>query len=217
MADLVDFKKQYGKLTILSELEALRLPSGQVNRVFECLCECDNITKVRWLHLKRGRITSCGCIQKTKKGLSNSVYGRLLNSMVTRCKENYTEKHIYFDKGIKVCDEWLNDIELFVEFCKNNGYKKGLHIDRIDNSKGYYPNNCRFVTPKENCNNRDNTFFVNYKNKVVSLKMILNELGKDENYSTILARIKRGIEHNEAIDKPIRIGNYSKTNFKKKT
>lgn len=54
MADLVDLKKKYGKLTILRELEVFRLPSGQTNRVFECLCECNNIKRVRWLHLKRG-------------------------------------------------------------------------------------------------------------------------------------------------------------------
>jgi hypothetical protein len=213
MADLVDFKKKYGKLTILEESDSLKLPCGQTNRVFDCLCECGKHKKVRWSHLKRGKINSCGCILKTKKGLSSSVYGILLNSMVTRCKDNYTEKHLYFNKGITVCKEWLNDIELFVDFCKLNGYKKGLHIDRINNSKGYYPENCRFVTPKENCNNRDNTFYVNYKDKKVSLQMILSELGKQNDYSTIRARIKRGVNHNKAIDKPITIGNYSKTNF----
>lgn len=217
MRDLIDYQKKYGKLTILKELETLRLPSGQTNRVLECICDCGNKTIVRWLHLKRNRIISCGCAFKTKKGLSNSVYGILLNSMVTRCKETNNDKHIYYDKGIKVCDEWINDIELFVNFCKENGYKKGLQIDRIDNSKGYNPDNCRFVTPKENCNNRDNTIYVIYKNEKVSLKMILHKLNKEKDYYTILTRIKRGMEHNKAIDKAIRIGNYSKTNFIKNT
>jgi hypothetical protein len=207
--------KRFGKLIVIKEGIKKRLPSGQVNRTIKCKCDCGNIKDILLLHLVRNRVNSCGCILRTKNGKSNTEYGILLNSMKTRCKENYTEKHLYYDKGIKVSEEWLNDIESFINFCKNNGYKKGLQIDRIDNSKGYYPDNCRFVTSKVNCNNRDNTVFVFYKQKKVSLKMLLNELQKEKDYYTIMARINRGVEHNQAIDKPIRIGNYSKTNFKK--
>lgn len=214
MKDKIDFSIKYGNLKIVKELPILRLPSGQTNRVLECVCDCGKTTKVRWLHLKRKRISSCGCLQKTKKGKSNSCYGILLNSMKTRCKENYFERHLYFDKGIKVCQEWLNDIDVFIEFCDKNGYRKGLQIDRIDGNKGYNPDNCRFVTSKENANNRFNTLFVVYKSEKISLKMLLQKLGKENNYNSIIARIKRGVNHDEAIDKPIRKGNYCKDNFK---
>jgi hypothetical protein len=217
MRDLVDFNQKYGKLTILKEIDAYILPSGQPNRAFECLCDCGNKTKVRWLHLKRGRTNSCGCIVKVMKGNSNNIYGILLNSMRTRCKQNAINKKSYYDKGIIVCDEWLNDINKFIDFCKNNGYKKGLQIDRINNSNGYYPENCRFVTPIENINNRDNTFYVNYKGEKIALKVILRKLGREKDYYSIRTRIIRGYSHESAIDNPIRTGNYNKTNcFKKK-
>ena len=65
-------------------------------------------------------------------------------------------KHNYQDRGITVCDEWLV-FESFRDWALSHGYKEGFQIDRIDNDKGYCPENCRWVSPKENTNNRRNT------------------------------------------------------------
>jgi hypothetical protein len=59
----------------------------------------------------------------------------------------------YGERGIKVCEDWLN-VSNFFEFAYNNRYKDGLEIDRIDNNKGYYPDNCRFVDRSTNVRNR---------------------------------------------------------------
>lgn len=209
---MIGFK--IGKLEVISIAESYVLPSGQKNKAFICKCECGKEKKIRWSHLKRGKIKSCGCLLNIRNGIGNGELCKLWRGIRYRTSENYKQSHLYFKKGIRVCDEWLINFDVFFDWCKNNGYKKGLQLDRIDNSKGYYPENCRFTTSKINCNNRDNTIFVIYKEKKVSLKLILNELGKDKEYHSILARIKRGMEHNKAIDTPIRIGNYSKTNFK---
>jgi len=214
MRDLVDFNIKYGRFTILEEVESKRLPSGQVNRFFKCECSCGNIKDVRWVHLKRNKISSCGCIVKTRNGLGNSLICKVWRQMISRTT-NKDKTTNYYKKNIQTCDEWINSFDSFYEWSNINGYKKGLQIDRIDNSLGYFPENCRWVTPKVNCNNRDVTFFVNYNGKKESLKMVLYRLNKNNDYYTILARIKRGMEHNEAIDKPIRKGNYSKTNFKR--
>ena len=71
-----------------------------------------------------------------------------------RTSEDYSQKHLYFDKGIQVCNEWQK-YKPFAEWSKSNGYKEGLQIDRRDNSKGYNPDNCRWISSKENSNNRD--------------------------------------------------------------
>lgn len=63
-------------------------------------------------------------------------------------------KRRYYDRGIRVCDEW-NWWPTFAEWAAGNGYKKGLEIDRRDNDKGYSPSNCRFVTKLEQNRNRD--------------------------------------------------------------
>ena len=60
----------------------------------------------------------------------------------------------YGGRGIKICQEWLNDNRSFFEWAIKNGWKDGLYIDRKDNDKDYSPDNCRFVTRDVNNNNR---------------------------------------------------------------
>jgi hypothetical protein len=76
--------------------------------------------------------------------------------MINRCTRRAKEKDRkdYFERGISVCQEWLNDPTNFVEWSRENGYKKGLEIDRIDNNGNYGPSNCRFVTRLVNIHNR---------------------------------------------------------------
>ena len=84
------------------------------------------------------------------------IYGLWL-TMKSRCENPNREKYKdYGARGITVCEEWQNAGN-FVKWALSNGYKQGLQIDRIDNNKGYSPDNCRFVTPKENTLNRRNS------------------------------------------------------------
>ena len=78
----------------------------------------------------------------------------VLHSMKSRC---YNPKHNsykrYGGRGIDICREWLTNEDAFYDWCRHHGYRCGLQLDRIDNNRGYSPDNCRFVTPVENQRN----------------------------------------------------------------
>lgn len=84
-------------------------------------------------------------------GLSKTRLYRIWHNMKARCYKEYDRKYKYYGgKGIKICDEWLNDFKCFYDWSMENGYTEELTIDRIESSKDYCPENCRWVTRTEN-------------------------------------------------------------------
>ena len=135
--------------------------------LWRCRCECGNEIIVRGDSLRHEDTTSCGCCTRdrvveahTTHGMSKTRLYRIWLVMLQRvgvlkgASEN--NKRNYQDRGITVCDEWLV-FENFRDWALTHGYKEGLQIDRVNNDAGYCPENCRWVTPKENTNNRRNT------------------------------------------------------------
>lgn len=123
--------------------------------------------------------------------------------MKHRCysPKNDSYKH-YGARGIKVCDEWLNDFMNFYNWAIGNGYKEGLTIDRVDVNGNYKPSNCRWVTMKKQQNNRSNNHYVMYENK----KYTISELAELNNMDRNLLnkRIRRGWDINKAISKEVK-------------
>lgn len=78
------------------------------------------------------------------------------HSMLTRCNNPlYTQFQLYGGRGIKVCDRWSNKVNGFNNFVQDMGPRpEGFQLDRIDNSRDYNPENCRWVTPSQNLMNR---------------------------------------------------------------
>jgi hypothetical protein len=199
---------RFGKLTVSKELDKVYIPSGQSNRVFECVCDCGNIKTVRLVHLSNHKTKSCGCSHRKRNGDGGTLLCKVWRGIKSRCDGTYFQNKYYFNKGIKVCDEWQQDFEPFKIWSINNGYVKGLQIDRIDNSGNYEPSNCRWVTSTINNNNRDNTIFLIYNNNKIAISDLLRSKQLDNYKAAILGRIKRGWSHDRAIDTPIKKGNY---------
>lgn len=143
---------RYNKLTIVKEVFT------KSRRAFLCRCDCGNETEVILNNLRTGNVTSCGCYHKevkTTHGLSSHPLCSVWHGMKRRCYSKKDDHYYnYGGRGITVCDEWLNDLNSFIEWGLSNGYKKGLEIDRIDNNKGYSPDNCRFLTKVSNLFNK---------------------------------------------------------------
>lgn len=75
--------------------------------------------------------------------------------MCRRCNDPTQPHYKYYGgRGISVCEEWTNNPEAFIIWARAHGWQKGLQIDRINNDGNYCPDNCRCVTPKENCQNK---------------------------------------------------------------
>ena len=113
--------------------------------------------KVEKLHKKDHEITKWASYEN--KGKVRDVY----YNMLKRCykKDNRGYKH-YGGRGIGVCDEWRNDCCCFYKWAKENGYKEGYQLDRINNDGNYEPDNCRWISPLENSYNKRNTRIITY-------------------------------------------------------
>ena len=152
MGKFIDLTGQkFGKLTVIKRVENDKFK----NVMWLCRCECGNIKKIRGFQVKKSK--SCGCLTrfKTKHALTNHPIFNLWHSMKDRCYgDDPQHKKYYKDRGIIVCDDWRDDFKAFYDWAITNGWEKGLQIDRIDNDGNYEPNNCRFVTPRQNALNK---------------------------------------------------------------
>lgn len=131
---------------------------------YECLCDCGVVTETYGFALLNGRVKSCGCMKSkllsdahTKHGYSRpnnitKVY-RAWVSMKQRCNNpNNAFYHRYGERGIKVCERWLNNFENFL--WDMGEPTDDLSIDRIDNNGNYEPLNCRWATSMEQGSNQ---------------------------------------------------------------
>ena len=96
-----------------------------------------------------------GIMSKYKRhGLSNHPLYYTRNNMFLRCYNTNSKYYKdYGGRGITVCKEWRENPKSFIEWALAHGWEKGLNLDRIDNDKGYFPENCRFVNNGLNTRN----------------------------------------------------------------
>ena len=192
--------KKFGKLTAIKFIER---KDEKTYWLFKCDCGKKVIKSTN--NIGRG-VKSCGCLKKEQnfknlnldKSYSNGLYDtklyKIWASMKDRCynKNNHAYDK-YGNRGIIICEEWLNKENGFIKFYNwsmRNGYKEGLSIDRINNDKEYSPRNCRWTTMKQQCNNRSN-------NTKININGIIHNLGEwcsifKINRKTVSTRIHRG-------------------------
>ena len=156
--DRTGFKN--GKLTVIRYAGFVK----NENKYWVCRCECGNEVVLPTKNLKS--VKSCGCLQKEKVSTHGQTQTRLYkiwHSMKTRClNENAKNFKYYGGNGISICEQWIEDFTLFYKWAHANGYSEELTLDRVDNTKDYCPENCRWVSQKEQCNNRTSNRIIEY-------------------------------------------------------
>lgn len=175
---------------------------------WKCQCDCGNFVTVTSGNLKSGHTSSCGCLRKevakilsTKHGHSTSRLYITWENIKDRCSNPQNKRHAsYYDRHITICEEWKNNFEAFYIWAIKNGYSENLTIDRIDNNKGYTPDNCRWVSQKIQQRNRRNNHYITYNNETHCMSEWCEILGLK--YGTICSRINRNWDIERAFTTP---------------
>lgn len=207
----INIGDRYSFLTVQKELDTR---NGQ--RYFSMLCDCGTLKEVSLCNLRSGCIISCGCAKlkrikeySTTHGLSKHGLYNTWVMIRRRCYSDYSiVYHHYGGRGISMCEEWENDFKSFYDWSINNGWQKGLQIDRINNDGDYTPDNCRWVTSKVNNGNKRSNRKIEYRGEI----KILSDWARDFNMhsETLGKRLdisKMSIE--EALTIPVKTPNKS--------
>ena len=198
-ATLVDIiGKVYGRLTVLE-----RTRVGK-RVLWKCRCECGKITAVRSDALKR--IESCGCLVResvktrfvthghVRDGKPSRTYAAWQN-MLRRCGPSGADFKNYAARGITVCNRWATSFDAFLADMGEAPTK--MTLERIENNRGYEPDNCRWATRKDQSLNTR-------RNRILEIDGVSKPLTQWSEESgvkpqTIHSRIDRGIPPKEAV------------------
>lgn len=182
MKNIIKIGDKFNDLTVISES-----PSISSQKQVECVCICGIIKKYRYDHIKAERIKSCGCLKKRKPGakthgMTNTKEYSIWSDMKKRCYNIKTQNYKYYgDRGITVCDRWLNSFENFISdmgTCPN----KTSSIERKDNNLGYCTDNCEWIDLKNQASNRRSSVKLNINGIIMGMTQLATMLSADYNY-----------------------------------
>jgi hypothetical protein len=168
---------------------------GKKQSQLKCRCDCGNIFYMYPTFFNKKRYNSCGCMRTqfkaTHNGSKNPLYLEW-HSMMARChnKESFNYKD-YGARGITVCEEWHTPQNFYDWVEQTGGRPERATLDRIDNNKGYSPENCKWATPAEQARNKRSTIMIAYNGKTQCLQDWATELGM--NHETLRYRYHKGL------------------------
>lgn len=197
---------RYGMFTIIEDLGSVR--AGRLFRTKVRLrCDCGNIVDRLLHYVKNGGSKSCGCLRKKmatewgkvrwfKHGKSGHPLMRVWDGMIQRCGNTKNKSYQnYGGIGIVVCKEWAESYEVFYDWGMNNGWERGLQLDKDiipqrlgKSAKIYSPETCCFVTKGENNRARKDNINITFKGDTMCLTDWASRIGVS--FATMKYRIK---------------------------
>jgi hypothetical protein len=193
---------RFGLLTVTRRIAN----NASGSAVWECLCDCGSVRAHAGTSLRTGRLKSCGCASPrftkerlTTHGKSRTRTYKIWAGMIARCSLPSKKSHLYFGKGIRVCERW----QKFDDFYADMGdAPDGLTIERIDGSADYSPDNCCWATRKTQANNTTRNKVIHYAGEKKTVAQWAEYLGIKPN--TLLYRFRRGWSAERALNVTIR-------------
>lgn len=186
--------KRYGRLIVVCRVENAQTGHSQWN----CICDCGTHITVTYSNLHNGSTLSCKCLRSentTTHGKSKSNSYRSWRSMKGRVL-NPHHKHFnyYGGRGINICRQWMT----FEGFFKSMGDREdGMTLERIDNAKGYYPENCRWASRRDQMRNTKRSRFLTINNETLCLTEW--SLRSGIGLTTITKRLQKGWDSQSAV------------------
>jgi hypothetical protein len=185
------------------------------------VCDCGRKKKIRGRSLTKSNPTlSCGCLQKEQASDANRTHGgsgspeyKVWSGMRTRCTNpKQASFKDYGKRGINVCERWKD----FSKFLEDMGLRPTPKhtIERVDNDKGYGPDNCKWLPKKDQGKNKTTTQWVTYRKERRTLAEWCDLL--DLPLTTIRMRLWRGWAVSEAFEFPITPGKWRKWHLKER-
>lgn len=170
---------------------------------YSCLCDCGNKIVVTTDRLVSGKTKSCGCLKKEHQlnfgknhgikpthGMTKTSTFKTWRSVIYRCTNKNSRQYSVY--GGMLCERWKE----FKNFYEDMGDRPlGKTLDRIDVYKGYFKENCRWATAKEQQNNKTNTRYLIVDGNVISLMNFADQLGIKKSaaqyFFSVLKRINK--------------------------
>lgn len=202
----IEPNKRYGRLVVLSRY----CDNGELTDKWMCLCDCGTTKLVSYECLRSVKTKSCGCLRKettikrfVTHGMRKSPEYSVWLGMRRRCSD---PKNRYFDdyggRGIYVCTQWNDDFSCFL---KDIGLRPSSKhsLERIDNNKGYAPDNCRWALYTDQANNRRSNRLHEFRGNMLTVRQLMKHRKNDISYRTLSARIlEKGWNIEEALTVP---------------
>lgn len=196
MSRVIDLLSQkFGRWTVVGS--ASNTAGGQARWL--CRCECGTERELPGQSLRSGRSMSCGCYKAESAGsrsrthgMSKTVEYHCWGNMVSRATSTVRpDAALYSLRGITVCDRWRHSFEAFLA---DMGHRPSPQhsLDRINNDRGYEPDNCRWALPVVQQNNKRNNPVFLYSGKAVTVPQAWRIAGQVVSLSVVYSRLKRG-------------------------
>ena len=200
---------RFGRLTALKRDETKTTP--YIGFFWICACDCGNQVSVRSHSLRTGGTRSCGCLRsetttrlKTKHGKRRTPEFDVWCNMRRRCFDPSNKSYAdYGGRGITVCSRWKESFQNFIDDVGSRP-SPNHQLDRINNFGNYEPNNVRWATRREQCNNRRRNSRYHFRGQSLTIRELLKFCPPEFRYRDLMERIRlKGWPIEDAISFPL--------------